>query len=79
MLLPASLAHNGLIYVDVFFDVNKYKVGVWGPTIGHGGLQGQEAEMEALVCGASPRSNMAWLVFHLVGDNWGVNWTNFQP
>ena len=31
---PLTFLGGGVLYVDAAFDVNKFKVGVWGPTLG---------------------------------------------
>ena len=55
---PLASVGGGVLYVDATFDVDKFKVGVWGPTLGGrvfpcspGVRTQQEAELEALVCG----------------------------
>ena len=66
---------GGVLYVDAF-DVNKLKVGVWGPTLGGrvfpcspGVLTQQEAELEALVRGVRLCIRVVWPVWRLIGDN----------
>ena len=62
--------------MDAAFDVDRFKVGVWGPTLGGrvfpcspGVRTQQEAELEALVRGVRLCIRVAWPVWRLIGDN----------
>ena len=71
-----SSAGRGLVFVDAAFDLDRFKVGLWGPALGgrvfrcgHEVLTQQEAELDSLVQGLSFIVNVGWPVFRLVGDN----------
>ena len=62
--------------MDAAFDVDKFIVGVWGPTLGGrvfpcspGVRTEQEAELEALVRGVRLCIRVGLLVWRLIGDN----------
>ena len=76
VLLPLSICGGGVLYVDAAFDVDKFKVGVWGPALGgrvfpcSPGVRTQkEAELEALVRGVRLCIRVGWPVWRLIGDN----------
>ena len=71
-----SSAGRGLVFVDAAFDLDRFKVGLWGPALGgrvfrcgQEVLTQQEAELDSLVRGLSFIINVGWPVFRLVGDN----------
>ena len=77
VLLPLNICVcGGVLYVDAAFDVNKFKVGVWGPTLrgrvfpcSPGVGTQQEAELEAPVRGVRLCIRVGWLVWRLIGDD----------
>ena len=67
---------GGFLYVDAAVDVDRFKVGVWGPTLGGrvfpcspGVRTQQEAEPEALVRGVRLCIRVGLPVWRLIGDN----------
>ena len=71
-----SSAGRGLVFVDAAFDLDRFKVGLWGPALGgrvfRCGLEvltQQEAELDSLVQGLNFIVNVGWPVFRMVGDN----------
>ena len=67
---------GGVLYVDAAFDVDRFKVRVWGPVLGGrvfpcspGVCTQQEAELEALIRGVRLCIRVGWPVWRLVGDN----------
>ena len=76
-MLPLNICGGGgVLYVDAAFDVDKFKVGVWGPTLGGRVFPcsprvrtQQEAELEALVRGVRLCIRVGWPVWRLIGDN----------
>ena len=71
-----SSAGRGLLFVDAAFDLDRFKVGLWGPALGgrvfRCGLEvltQQEAELDSLVQGLNFIVNVGWPVFRMVGDN----------
>ena len=69
VLLLLNICVGGVLYVDVAFDVNKFKVVVWGPTLGSrvfpcsfGVWTQQDAELEALVRGVWLCIRVGWPV-----------------
>ena len=57
-LLPVTACRGGILFVDAAFDVDQFKIGVWGPALGGSVFKcssfvatQQEAELEAGVRG----------------------------
>ena len=62
--------------MDAAYNVDHFKVGVWGPVLGGRGFPcspgvctQQEAELDALIRGVRLSINVGWPVWRLVGDN----------
>ena len=62
--------------MEAAFDVDRFKVGVWGPTLGGRVFPyspkvrtQQEAELEALLRGVQLCIRVGWPVWRLIGDN----------
>ena len=75
-LLPLSVCGGGLIFVDTGFDIDRFKVGIWGPVLGGRVFHGSpfvktqhEAQLEALVRGVRLCINVGWPVWRLAGGN----------
>ena len=74
-LLLTLGACRGILYVDAAYDVDHFKVGVWGPVLGGRVFPcsprvctQQEEELEALIRGVRLCINVGWSVWRLVGD-----------
>ena len=64
------------MYVEAAFDVDRFKVGIWGPALGGrvfpcspGVCTQQEAELEALIRGVRLCIRVGSPVWRLIGDN----------
>ena len=62
--------------MDAACDVDRFKVGIWGPALGGrvfpcspGVCTQQEAELEALIRGVRLCIRVGWPVWSLIGDN----------
>ena len=76
LIMPPPPVNRGLVFVDAAFDINQYKVGLWGPAFGGrifkcsaGVRTQQEAELDGVIKGVRFVVNVGWPNFRLVGDN----------
>ena len=75
-LLPFLVCGGVVTFVNAVFDVDRFKVGIWGLALGGRGFHRslfvktqQEAELEAMVRGIRLCINVGWPVLCLAGDN----------
>ena len=73
---PLAFVGGRVLYVDAAFDIDRFKIGVWGPVLGGrvfpcspGVCTQQEAELEALIRGVRLCIRVGWPVWRLIGDN----------
>ena len=76
LLLPFSICGGCTLFVDGAFDVDIFKIGIWGPMLGGRVFHCSpfvctqpKAELEALVKGVRLCINVGWPVWRLMGDN----------
>ena len=73
---PLASLGGAVLYVDAAYDIDRFKIGVWGPRLGGpvfpcspSVFKQQEAELEALIDGVRVSIRVGWPMWRLIGDN----------